>query len=58
MGREEKRLRERTIVQLEHRLHRKPTDDEVERALTDLRETQRKVSGRAPAGHPKRPGKR
>jgi len=58
MGREKARLRERTIRQLEQRLHRKPTDDEVERAIADLQESQRKATGRAPAERPKRLGKR
>lgn len=49
MGREEKRERERTLKQLERRLHRKPTDEEVEKALAALHETQRKRTGREPA---------
>ena len=49
MGREEKRQRERTVRQLERRLHRKPTDEEVEKALAELRETRRKRIGREPA---------
>jgi len=35
MGREEKRERERTLKQLERRLHRKPTEEEVEKALAE-----------------------
>lgn len=49
MGREEKRERERTLKQLERRLHRKPTDEEVEKELAALHETQRKRTGREPA---------
>ncbi len=49
MGREEKRQRERTVKQLERRLRRKPTDEEVEKALAELRETRRKRAGREPA---------
>jgi hypothetical protein len=54
MGREEKRLRERTIRQLERRLGRKPTDEEVEEAIADVRETQRKTGGRSPGREPRR----
>ena len=46
MGREEKRERERLAKQLERRLHRKPTDEEVEKALAELRQTKRKRIGR------------
>ena len=49
MGREEKRERERTVKQLEGRLRRKPTDEEVEKALAELHETKRKSTGREPA---------
>ncbi len=43
MGREEKRLRKRVTRQLERRLHRQPTDDELDQAIADLQETQRKA---------------
>ena len=46
MGREEKRQRERTVKQLKRRLQRKPTSEEVEKALAELRETRRKRTGR------------
>jgi len=46
MGREEKRQRERAIKQLESKLGRKPTDEEIDRALASLRETRRKTKGR------------
>lgn len=46
MGREEKRERERTLKQLERRLGRKPTEEEVKKALTELHEALRKRSGR------------
>jgi hypothetical protein len=46
MGREEKRQRERTIKQLERRLRRKPTDEEIDKALATLQETRRKSSNR------------
>ncbi|MFC2107889.1 hypothetical protein ACFLS5_00325 [Candidatus Bipolaricaulota bacterium] len=49
MGREEKRERERTVKHLERRLHRKPTEEEVEKALTELHEARRKRTGREPA---------
>ena len=49
MGREEKRQRERAVKRLERRLHRKPTDEEVEKALAELRETRRKAGGREQA---------
>ncbi len=57
MGREDKRLRQRTARNLEHRLHRKPTDDEVEQAIAELRETQRKTTGRPAAERPRRAGR-
>ena len=46
MGREDKRRRERLVKQLEQRLHRKPTEEEVEKALAELDETRRKTAGR------------
>ena len=49
MGREEKRERERTVKQLERRLHRKPSDEDVEKALAELHETRRKRAGREPS---------
>jgi len=49
MGREEKRERERILKQLERRLRRKPTEEEVEKALAELHETRRKTTGREPA---------
>jgi hypothetical protein len=48
MGREEKRERERTVKQLGRRLHRKPTEEEVEKALLELRQTRAKMTGRPP----------
>ena len=50
MGRDEKREREREriVKQLERRLARKPTDEEVEKALAELHETKRKSTGREP----------
>ena len=49
MGREEKRERARTVKQLQRSLRRKPTVEEVEKALAALHETQRKRAGREPA---------
>ena len=49
MGREEKRERERTVKQLERRFRRKPTEEEVEKALAELHESRRKTTGREPA---------
>ncbi len=46
MGREEKRQRQRIIKQLKRRLRRKPTDEEVEKALAERRETRWKKGGR------------
>jgi len=46
MGREEKRERERTVKHLERRLRRKPTEEEVEKALAELRRTRGKMTGR------------
>lgn len=46
MGREDKRLRERIVRQLEQRLRRKPTEAEVEQAIADLREAKRKAARR------------
>jgi len=48
MGRKEKRQRDRTVKQLRRRLHRTPTEEEVEKALAELRETRRKTTGREP----------
>jgi hypothetical protein len=50
MGREEKRERERTVKHLERRLRRKPTEEEVEKALTELRRTRGKMTGRQVPG--------
>ena len=49
MGREEKRERERVVKQLERRLRRKPSEEEVKKTLIELRETRRKATGREPA---------
>lgn len=49
MGREEKRERERIVKQLEKRLHRQPTEEEVDKALAELHESLRKRTGREPA---------
>jgi len=46
MGREEKRQRERIVKQLERRLRRKPTEEEIEKALAERRETRWKKNGR------------
>jgi len=46
MGREQKRQRARVAKQLERRLHRAPTDEEIEKALAELRETRRKTVDR------------
>jgi len=46
MGREDKRLRERTVRRLERRLRRKPTEEEVEQAMADLRNAKRKALDR------------
>jgi DNA-directed RNA polymerase specialized sigma subunit len=46
MGREEKRERERTVKHLEQRLRRKPTDEEVEQALSEVHRTRGKLTGR------------
>jgi len=48
MGREEKRQRERIIKQLTGRLGREPKEEEIEKALAELEETQRKRVGRDP----------
>ena len=44
MGREEKRLRERVAKQLKRRLGRDPKEEEVEKALGELRENRRIAS--------------
>ena len=49
MGREEKRERERMTKQLERRLRRKPKEEEIDKALAELRKTQRKAAGRPAA---------
>jgi hypothetical protein len=46
MGREDKRQRERTIRQLKRRLRRKPTEEEVEKALANLRQAKRSTTAR------------
>jgi len=48
MGREENRKRLRLIKQLTTRLHREPTDDEIEKALARLQEIHRKMLNRRP----------
>ncbi|MBN1858127.1 hypothetical protein JW848_02865 [Candidatus Bipolaricaulota bacterium] len=48
MGREEKRVRERTSKQLMKRLRRKPTEEEIENELASLRKAQGLVSHRDP----------
>ncbi len=40
MGREEKRLRERTIKQLTKRLQRTPTEEEIDTDIEKLRKAQ------------------
>jgi len=47
MGREEKRQRERAIKQLEKRLGRKPTDEEIDKAIAELETTKRKRAERS-----------
>jgi len=46
MGREEKRERERVVKQLEKRLHRKPTDEEIDKALASLRDARGLIARR------------
>lgn len=46
MGREDKRQRERVIKQLETKLGRAPTAEEIEAALDDLKESVRKRGDR------------
>jgi DNA-directed RNA polymerase specialized sigma subunit len=46
MGREEKRQRKRIVKQLERRLRRKPSEEEIEKALAERRETRWKKNGR------------
>ncbi len=46
MGREEKRLRERTVKQLTKRLQREPTDEEVEKEIENFRKAQGIAPGR------------
>jgi DNA-directed RNA polymerase specialized sigma subunit len=48
MGREERRTRERVVRQLEKRLRRKPTDEEVETALRQLEQTHEKLGWEKP----------
>jgi len=50
MGREEKRQRARATKHLRKKLGRRPTDEEVEEALNDIRETKRKQT-RKDIGH-------
>jgi len=46
MGREENRQRERIVKQLERRLRRKPSEEEIEKALAERRETRWKKGRR------------
>ncbi|MFC2083119.1 hypothetical protein ACFLSG_03675 [Candidatus Bipolaricaulota bacterium] len=46
MGREEKRLRERTVKQLTKRLQREPTEDEIEKGIEDWHKAQGLASPR------------
>lgn len=46
MGRKESRQRQRIVKQLERRLHRKPSEEEIEKALAERRETRWKKTGR------------
>ena len=46
MGREENRQRERIVKQLGRRLRRKPSEEEIEKALAERRETRWKKTGR------------
>jgi len=50
MGREERRMRTRVARQLEKRLGRKATDEEIEEALGAVQETQAKEGRRRPDG--------
>ena len=47
MGRDEKRQRERVIRRLERRLRRKPSEEEVDKALAEKQRTRWKKDGRA-----------
>ena len=46
MGREEKRQRERVIKQLNKKLGREPNEEEIEKALADVKESDRKRTGK------------
>jgi hypothetical protein len=56
MGREDKRLRARIARQLAKRLRRKPTEEELEKAIADVRQTRRKSSRRDRAREPRTTG--
>jgi DNA-directed RNA polymerase specialized sigma subunit len=47
MGREEKRRRARVTKHLRRKLGHEPTEEEIEKALAELRETRRKTADRA-----------
>ncbi|MCK4571128.1 hypothetical protein KAT84_04165 [Candidatus Bipolaricaulota bacterium] len=46
MGREEKRLRERTVKQLTKRLQREPTEEEIDKEIENFRKAQGLAPGR------------
>jgi DNA-directed RNA polymerase specialized sigma subunit len=54
MGREERRTRERVKRHLEKKLHREPTDEEIEAALHQLEQTHEKLGWEKPGVQPKR----
>lgn len=54
MGREERRTRERVKKQLETRLRREPTDEEIETALRQLEQTHEKLGWEKPGTRPKK----
>lgn len=54
MGREERRTHERVKRQLEKRLRREPTDEEIEAAVRQLEQTHQKLGWEKPGERPKR----
>jgi hypothetical protein len=50
MGREQRRMRQKVAKQLEKRLGRKPSDDEIDEAVAALQETQAKEGRRRADG--------
>ena len=54
MGREERRTRDRVKRQLERRLHREPTEEEIDAALRQVELSHEKLGWEKPGERPKK----